>query len=1248
MLRRGLMSRAFLIVCLATAPSLLALAPAALADHLVDANGMVPRAQKTLDPEDAVEPFDKMPLHHRQLSPGGLFEVFYNAEEDDADPDESDSEEGLRHSGAYTNANPCRLDDDTYYACTAEAVGAFFECASWLFHDPDAAAPAQPFRAPLGSPHLDHAQETNIPIWIWGRTDANGGTSKPNVLVAPWGSITGCHISPSTGNMVCGSGNPANVTDLALFTGYDTTAFHEYAHVLFKSYNVFLNSGPVAFLNEGLPAGYTEIPLNHSYSPASPMKFWFSERMDRPMRLANGSLRGTKYNGTPFWYHLAETYTRSPDPYAFYVEPDVDIPESCETYHDYLNPAGTPFAMRRLPGRDVIWQIQERFRRCHPLGQDETPACTDGAGREILDARCATYETDPDTGLVHMVDPGCVPAGFPGWDERWVGAGENPPSGCDSDTGVPPCNSQGSERVGEVLMPLVLEEIDQTLIDYGVLDPHADGLPYKAFRAFLEENYLRQTATPRTEFFPDALPAGGMYPFRLKAFGAHYHEIDLSGNERVIYLERDTDLPGAHFAIFYDMGSWLLPYVEWRPMDDEDIIVFPDWDRAVLVITAFERTWPGFDLAAGTPYADSGGHYRLFQVPVFYPTDVFDDQDTTTPPAGEVPPPPGGWPFARNDGRGTATPLVLPDEDGGGDTRLRVDDLSFDFPDDRDFFRVTLPEDVVKGGCTCACGAGDLCERVVTVTILPHRPSHDYAGDPPDIEIAFYDEAGDRVDMDDVGSLRETRDGKVVDIRCPAGKPYLWQGEDVVFSLAPVRGRSRYDLEVAYDDLCGIPPFAFEIGRLVEIFAGRNRLPEPLVFPADLQVFAGCEADPSCDPPMEFVAVLWDGGDLEMVFDFASVSKLHPFSAVLFDSQGQVLAQGLPEPFGLTGDAPAEDHVEERMRLYAKGLEKGWYALGIDGPFPTRLLYDLAGRDVDKDGVDDLFDNCPGVLNPQQEDPDQDGLGDACDNCPYVANPEQSDGDEDGVGDLCDNCPGKANPDQEDADGDHVGDLCDPPDADADGIPDNGGGGHTPCEDGRITDCDDNCPDTPNTYQADGDGDRVGDACDNCPFAANPDQTDSDGDGLGDKCDVVDLDGDGIGQGEDCDDGNPFVHPGAQERCDGVDNQCPGDPGYGTTDEGCPFDLLAPANGSALFTAPTFRWIPGDYDLFRFYTVFVYPGVGYYPFSFWTKGTSFALPQGWWGALDPQMPHYWLVLAVNTQTGQWDFSAGWSFVRASP
>ena len=60
-----------------------------------------------------------------------------------------------------------------------------------------------------------------------------------------------------------------------------------------------------------------------------------------------------------------------------------------------------------------------------------------------------------------------------------------------------------------------------------------------------------------------------------------------------------------------------------------------------------------------------------------------------------------------------------------------------------------------------------------------------------------------------------------------------------------------------------------------------------------------------------------------------------------------------------------------------------------------------------------------------------------------------------------------------------------------------------------------------------------------------PDDTIKDDTGV----EYVDSDGDGYNSDEDCDDGDPTVHPGAEEACDEVDNDCDGevDEGAGNT-----------------------------------------------------------------------------------------------------
>lgn len=49
----------------------------------------------------------------------------------------------------------------------------------------------------------------------------------------------------------------------------------------------------------------------------------------------------------------------------------------------------------------------------------------------------------------------------------------------------------------------------------------------------------------------------------------------------------------------------------------------------------------------------------------------------------------------------------------------------------------------------------------------------------------------------------------------------------------------------------------------------------------------------------------------------------------------------------------------------------------------------------------------------------------------------------------------------------------------------------------------------------------------------------------------LDSDSDDFPDYLDCDDNNTDIYPGAPEICDELDNQCPGDPGYGEIDEGC-------------------------------------------------------------------------------------------------
>jgi hypothetical protein len=140
------------------------------------------------------------------------------------------------------------------------------------------------------------------------------------------------------------------------------------------------------------------------------------------------------------------------------------------------------------------------------------------------------------------------------------------------------------------------------------------------------------------------------------------------------------------------------------------------------------------------------------------------------------------------------------------------------------------------------------------------------------------------------------------------------------------------------------------------------------------------------------------------------------------------------------------------------------------------------------------------------------------------------------------------------------------------------------CQAGTPVDCDDGNACTDDSCDEGGDScenqcnatDPADPCCDNPACTGNPicvgDCVDNDGDGYGDPADP-----DCTHPELDCNDSNLFVFPGAPEFCDGVDNQCPGDAGYGEVDEGCPSSCTGTAAASTIGASPVY----GPHDLGR-------------------------------------------------------------------
>jgi len=141
--------------------------------------------------------------------------------------------------------------------------------------------------------------------------------------------------------------------------------------------------------------------------------------------------------------------------------------------------------------------------------------------------------------------------------------------------------------------------------------------------------------------------------------------------------------------------------------------------------------------------------------------------------------------------------------------------------------------------------------------------------------------------------------------------------------------------------------------------------------------------------------------------------------------------------------------------------------------------------------------------------------------------PTDWDVDGDGYGGLedCDPDDPDIHPGADDPEGDAIDQNCDG----YDGVDSDGDGGSD------SVDCDDHdptiYPGAPDPY-----GDGIDQDCDECPDGTPPGA----GDGIDRDCDSYPANIDVDPSLQDCDDDDANAHPGADEVCDGVDNDCSG------------------------------------------------------------------------------------------------------------
>lgn len=291
-------------------------------------------------------------------------------------------------------------------------------------------------------------------------------------------------------------------------------------------------------------------------------------------------------------------------------------------------------------------------------------------------------------------------------------------------------------------------------------------------------------------------------------------------------------------------------------------------------------------------------------------------------------------------------------------------------------------------------------------------------------------------------------------------------------------------------------------------------------------------------------AVKATGGDGADLYLLASDSRARVTHGGFYNTDGSNIwtGAGFASAVGATATADQAISLSVRLGDLLPGDSDSFrvvYALDDTAVDAAKACAEApVDPDTDLDGVPDAVDGCP---LDADNDADSDGVCGDLDLCPTVAD-DQSDYDADGIGDACDLDADNDGQSVDDGDCNDLNavemsggvEIADLYDNDCDGVADN----HLP------------------SFDDDGDGlSEVDGDCDDADAAQGAEQAwyfDADEDGHGDPdLSVVDCwSPEGYeAEGDDCDDWDDAVYPGADEACDSrVDSNCDGSIGYEDAD----------------------------------------------------------------------------------------------------